>query len=130
VPDTAAAVPSDYPSTPPLGTCITRPRPGAVVLVVDGEIDTLTAPPMERAVGEMFADPRDDVLVIDLSEVTFLASSGLAVLIRAAHRAAERNLRLRLVTRSRAVRRPVEVTGSDRLFDMHQDVAVALGTGR
>ena len=50
------------------------------------------------------------VLVVDLSDVTFLASSGLAVLIRAAHRADDR--RLRIVATARAVRRPLEITGS------------------
>ncbi len=112
--------------TPPLTTSITRPRAGAVVLAVDGEVDTLTAPPMEQAMGKLLADTDDVVLVVDLTNVTFLASSGLAVLIRAAHRATARDLRLRLVVPGRAVRRPLEVTGSDQLFAVYQDVQAAL----
>jgi anti-sigma B factor antagonist len=111
---------------PPLLTSITRPAPGTAVLAVSGEIDSLTAQPLEQAVRELLDDPSDDVLVVDLDEVTFLASSGLAVLIRGARRAASRDLRLRLVTGSRAVRRPLEVTGSDQLFDMYEDVSGAV----
>jgi anti-sigma B factor antagonist len=73
----------------------------------------------------LLGDPDDKVLVVDLSGVTFLASSGLAVLIRAAHRAATRDLRLQLVAATRAVRRPLEITGVDRMFDLHPDVESA-----
>ena len=109
-----------------LGTVLTRPHAGVAVLSVEGEIDTLTAPPLERALGDLLADPTDAVLVVDMGDVTFLASRGLAVLIRAAHRAAERELRLRLVAVSRAVRRPLEITGSDQLFDLFDDRAAAV----
>lgn len=109
-----------------LSTALERSDAGVAVLTVDGEIDTLTAPPLERAVGELLATPAITVLAIDLCGVTFLASSGLAVLIRSAHHAAELGLRLRLVLGSRAVRRPLEVTGSDQLFDLFDDRAAAL----
>ena len=111
---------------PPLRTTITVPRPGTALLEVDGEVDTLTAPPLEKALQDLLADPGAGRLVVDLTGVTFLASSGLAVLIRAAHRAADRDLRLRLVTSSRAVRRPLQITGSDQLFDMYEDVPAAV----
>jgi anti-sigma B factor antagonist len=111
---------------PPLRTTIARPRTGFAVLAVVGEIDTLTAPPLEQALRELLADPEPETLVIDLTGVTFMASSGLAVLIRGAHRAAARDLRLRLVPGSRAVRRPLEVTGSAQLFDMYEDVPTAI----
>jgi len=112
---------------PPLRTSITAPQPGTALLHVHGEVDTLTAPPLEQALRDLLAAPGAVRLVVDLSGVTFLASSGLAVLIRAAHRAAERDLRLRLVTATRAVRRPLQITGSDQLFDMYEDVPAAVG---
>ncbi len=114
-------------SHPPLQTSIARLTGGAAVLAVVGEIDTLTAPPLEQALRELLDDTGADVLVIDLTGVTFLASSGLAALIQGAHRAADRNVTLRLVPGSRAVRRPLEVTGSDQLFDMYEDVHSAVG---
>ena len=38
-----AAAPDPFATGLPLDTQVSRPRPGAVLLVVDGEIDTLTA---------------------------------------------------------------------------------------
>jgi anti-sigma B factor antagonist len=109
-----------------LDTAITRPRAGTAVLDVDGEVDTLTAPRFSSAVDELMSG-HEATLVVDLSGVTFLASSGLAVLIQAAHRAEERSARLRLVVATRAVRRPLEITGTDQLFDMHDNVHDATG---
>ena len=109
-----------------LDTAISRPDPATVLLSVRGEIDTLTAPAFTEATDDLLAAP-GDTLVIDLSEVRFLASSGLAVLISAAQRADARGLRLRLVVPTRAVRRPIEITGTGQLFDLHTDVAAATG---
>ena len=89
----------------------------------EGEIDTMTAGALEQALTTLLAES-SEALVVDLTAVTFLASSGLAVLIRAAHQAGER--RLRLVSTARAVRRPIEITGSDQLFDLYSDRAAAL----
>ncbi|HXV93186.1 MAG TPA: STAS domain-containing protein [Pseudonocardia sp.] len=100
-----------------LATAVTRPRPGTVLLTVSGEIDTLTAPRFESGLTALL-DDSDAMPVVDLTRVTFLASSGLAALIRAAHRAADQGRRLLLVAPSRAVTRPLEITGSDQLFDL------------
>jgi anti-sigma B factor antagonist len=64
-------------------------------------------------------------LVADLDGVTFLASSGLAVLIQAAHRAERSRRKLRLVASGRQVRRPLAITGTDQLFELHEDRASA-----
>lgn len=97
------------------------------VLSVGGEIDSLTTAQFETALTELFAVSDDGPVVIDLSGVTFLASSGLAVLIRAAQLSEARGARLRLVTTTRAVRRPLEVTGCDQLFDNFTDLDAATG---
>jgi anti-sigma B factor antagonist len=118
-PETAGSDTTDY-----LDTSITRPDPGTAVLVVQGEIDTLTAPAFTAATSELVTGP-EETLVIDLSGVRFLASSGLAVLITAARRAEEGGARLRLVVSTRAVRRPLEITGTDQLFDLYPDLDTA-----
>ena len=64
--------------------------------------------------------------MVDLTGVTFLASSGLAVLIGGARRLTALGGRLRLVAASRSVTRPLQVTGADALFDTFDDVASAL----
>src|SRR5919106_5265569 len=117
---------SGQPSPDFLDVTLTRPHPDTVVLGVRGEIDTLTAPAFTAATEELLTAP-GEVLVMDLTEVRFLASSGLAVLISAAHRAEERGVRLRLVVANRAVRRPLDITGTAALFDLHPDLRSAYG---
>jgi anti-sigma B factor antagonist len=57
-------------------------------------------------------------LIIDLSQVAFLGSTGLAVLIGARHTAAQQGTALQLSGIShRAVARPLQITGLDRLFE-------------
>jgi anti-sigma B factor antagonist len=96
------------------------------VLSVRGEIDALTTPRLEAELDRQLAD-LPELLVLDLSGVTFLASSGLAVLIRAAQVTGEHGRRLRLVVGTRAVRRPLQITGSDQLFDLFDDLDSAVG---
>ena len=115
--------PRSSPGPGELGVTLEQPDAHHALLVVEGEIDTLTAGSLERALTELL-NASAEVLVVDLSAVTFLASSGLAVLIRAAHQAGDR--RLRLVSTARAVRRPMEITGSDQLFDLYPDRDTAL----
>lgn len=105
-------------------TALTHPRAGAALLTVTGEIDTVTAPHLEAALDTLLGLDAG-VLVADLAGITFLASSGLAVLIQAAHRAERSGRRLRLVVTGRQVRRPLEITGTDQLFDLHTDRASA-----
>ena len=106
-----AAAPDPFGTGLPLDTQVSRPRPGTVLLAVDGEIDTLTAARLQAGLDEAVAASQADgsSVVVDLSGVTFLASSGLAVLIGGARRLADLGSRLRLVAASRAVTRPLQM---------------------
>jgi anti-sigma B factor antagonist len=123
----AAAEP--WAPSPSLDTTVSRPRAGAVLLAVAGEVDTRTAPDLEAGLNaalDAAADEPGAGVVVDLGTVTFLASSGLAVLIRGANRATDLGRRLHLVAVTRAVARPLQVTGADVLFETHADVDSAL----
>ncbi|GAA0898510.1 STAS domain-containing protein [Pseudonocardia zijingensis] len=117
---------SGRPSPEFLDTTLSRPYPDTAVLAARGEVDSLTAPDFRAAIEELL-EASERVLVIDLTEVRFLASSGLAALIAAAHAAEDRGIRLRLVISNRAVRRPLEITGTGELFDLHTDPVSACG---
>lgn len=98
--------------------------PGLQVLHVVGELDTLTAPLLQARLGEQLAGT--DRLILDLSDVTFLGSAGLAVLVGAKDDADSRGHRLLLVPGSRIVRRALEATGLMQLFTVAEDVPDAL----
>jgi anti-sigma B factor antagonist len=97
----------------------------ARVMHVVGEIDTLTAPVLRSRLDEQVSAVR--LLVLDLSEVTFLGSAGLAVLVAAKDDADRRRHTLRLVPGSRIVTRALEATGLLGLFEIADGVPQALG---
>jgi len=97
---------------------------GALVVHVVGEIDTLTAPVLRAQLEKHL--PAARLLVLDLSQVTFLGSAGLAVLVAAKDDADRRQRRLRVVPGSRIVTRALEATGLLTLFDVADGVSEAL----
>lgn len=96
------------PAAPGLSVLV-EPHGEAVVLNVAGEIDLATAPQLgESITAAMQQEP--ETLVVDLSDVDFLASAGMAVLI-GCHQQAKGNLRFRIVATGSATFRPMELTG-------------------
>jgi anti-sigma B factor antagonist len=121
-------------NAPDLPICIKVQRrdDAVVVLRVAGELDTLTGP----AVDTQLAAVEDDLavaatLVLDLSDLTFMSSAGLALLVTHHERCAEQGSRLRVVTgNNRSVLRPVRITGLDTVLDLAATVADATGDDR
>lgn len=105
-----------------------REVPGALILTVTGEIDVLTTPRLRAAVSKCL-DRADELLVVDLTEVSFLGSHGLAALVGAAQESATgpKKAPLRLVVdENRPVVRPLEVTGLDDVLALYNSVDDAL----
>lgn len=91
-----------------------------------GEVDSSSAP-LLRTELETALDGGDlQELVVDLDGVTFLDSAGLSVLAGAHRRAAGAEVRLRVLASSRAVIRPLQITG---LWDLLGAEQVEPGTG-
>lgn len=88
---------------------VSRGDTSAVVRAA-GEIDSTTAPQLSVHLTEQLdADVRE--LVVDLQGVSFLDSAGLCVLATAHRRAARQDVRMRVLASSRAVIRPLQITG-------------------
>jgi anti-anti-sigma factor len=90
---------------------------GTHVLVVDGELDVATAPRLVSAFDDALAT-RPPALLIDVSQVDFADSSGLAALIRCRRRAVRHNSRLLLDAGDGAVARILELTHLHQVFDL------------
>jgi anti-sigma B factor antagonist len=100
----------------------------ASVLHVVGEIDTMTAPLLRAQLDTQI--PGNELLVLDLTEVSFLGSAGLAVLVAAKDEAELRDHRLRIVPGSRIVVRALQATGLLGIFDIADGVPEALEASR
>ncbi|MFC5288149.1 STAS domain-containing protein [Actinokineospora guangxiensis] len=80
-----------------------------------GEVDYLTAPRL-AAVFDALPVTEGTTVEVDLAEVPYCDSAGLAVLVRALHRVTRAGGRLRLVAVDPRVRRTLETTGLAELF--------------
>ena len=73
---------------------------------------TMDAPALGRVAAlDAVLEGGVEELVVDLSEVTFLDSAGLCVLAAAHRRAGGQGVRMRVLAASRAVIRPLQITG-------------------
>ncbi|MFD8205813.1 STAS domain-containing protein [Streptomyces sp. NPDC059695] len=95
------------------------------VLAIGGELDMETAGRLDHHLSEQFGQGRHH-LVLDLSALGFMDSSGLNVLIRSVHRAREHGGDLYLAAPTSAVRRILEITGVTMTIPPHDGVAEAL----
>lgn len=96
---------------------VRRLEQALLIAHVAGELDMVTGPPLKEHLSKLL-DTQPDRLIVDLSEVTFLGSTGLAVLIGARQVATEQGTRLQLSgIDHRAVARPLQITGLDHLFE-------------
>jgi anti-sigma B factor antagonist len=102
----------------------------ALVLTVTGELDVATGPRLRAMLADALAEQATERVVVDLTRVTFMGSTGIAVLVDASWEADQRGRTLRVVTGSApAVVRPLTATGVDSLLATHPDLDSALGSG-
>ena len=99
----------------PLALSTRTAEDGTVIVAAVGEVDTFTAEPL-RSVLDAQLERQPPELVLDLSGIRFLGSAVLAVLVETQKAARVRNVPLRLTGTTRAVTRPLEVTGLIDLF--------------
>lgn len=97
---------------------------GGVAVIVAGEVDMVTTPQLRDCVQEQIGE-RPGVLMLDLSGLSFLGSSGLAVLVETLEECRAQEIGLRLVCSSREVVRPMEATGLTELFEIYPDLETA-----
>ena len=94
------------------------------ILTVTGEIDMATAPRFRQRLLAVIGAGAQDV-VIDLSGVDFIDSTGLGVLMGAAKRVRGAGGDIRLVMTGSRLSELVELTRLDRVLDVFDSVAEA-----
>ncbi len=90
---------------------------GATV-ALEGSLNTLTAGELEAELSTVF--PRTGNVTLDFSNVDYLSSAGLRVLLVAHKRAAAAGGSLRIVGVIDEVREVLEITGFIDVFDVEQ----------
>jgi anti-anti-sigma factor len=98
---------------------------GCAVVVATGEIDLCTSPGLREALSS--AAESADRIIIDLTGVTMLDSTGIGVLMRALRRNHHRqDGTLCLVGPAGSVRKVLDITHVSRLFPIYRSVEEAV----
>jgi anti-anti-sigma factor len=98
------------------------------VVAVSGDVDMLTAPALQDSINEILDDALTG-LVIDLTDVQFLASVGLQVLAET-HEKVRYSMRFAVVAANRATERPIQLTGLDEVLTVFPTLTDALDATR
>ncbi|WP_042377288.1 STAS domain-containing protein [Streptacidiphilus melanogenes] len=106
-------------------TVSVRRQGGAGVVSVAGELDHDTAPSLAQAIGSL-ADAGVVCIVVDCPQLRFCDSTGLNVLLKARLRTTEDGGRFLLVAPAPQLRRLLELTGAEGVFETHADLETAL----
>lgn len=96
----------------------------AIVSVI-GEVDAATKPPLQAEVTRLLEEP-DMRLVLDLTEVTFMDSGALGLLIEANNRSQETGGRFALVGADPVRLRVLWLTGLAKWLPLHDDLDTAV----
>lgn len=97
---------------------------GKIVIALEGEIDLENASEVRKALLANLKQKKD--LLIDLSAVTYIDSSGIASLVEGLQVARKQKNELSLVSVSQRALRVLELARLDKVFAIHADVAAAL----
>jgi|HubBroStandDraft_4_1064222.scaffolds.fasta_scaffold00043_4 anti-sigma B factor antagonist len=92
-----------------------------LVFNLRGSLDLATAPTVRAALSEATEKGNHD-LIVDLSQLEFLDSTGLGVLIGAHRRAAERGGSFRLIVNEGSILRLLNITGLIAVFSVFHTI--------
>lgn len=99
------------------------------ILTIQGEVDVYTAPRLREEIHRRL-DAGDNKIVVDLTDVAYMDSTGLGVLIGALKRARESRGELIVASPNARISRILDVTGLNRIFNVQPQVSDALNALR
>ena len=95
------------------------------VLEVAGEVDVYTAPKLREKLVELVGDGNHDIIV-DMTKVDFLDSTGLGVLVGGLKRVLSHDGSLALVCNQERILKIFRITGLTKVFPIHNSLDEAL----
>ncbi|MGI8678345.1 MAG: STAS domain-containing protein [Jatrophihabitans sp.] len=98
---------------------------GHPVVSVSGEVDVYSAPALRESLTELFTSGVDTV-VVDLTEVAFLDSTGLGALVEARATTTDAGGSLPLVCNQDRILKLFAITGLDSVFAIHPTIDEAV----
>ena len=88
---------------------------GEMVVVIEGRVDTVTAPELEMKVSPIWSKPAI-TLVFECEKLEYLSSSGLRIILTAHKQVAAKGGKFILRNLTREVRSVIDLTGFSRIL--------------
>lgn len=98
----------------------TKEEGGYLVLGLEGEVDLSCSPEARKHILDVLGDGKD--LLVDLSEVSYIDSSGVASLVEGYQTAKKAGQRFGLVGVSEAALSVLQLARLDKVFPIHASV--------
>ena len=99
----------------------TTPGSDRYIITVSGEVDLATSPELDNAI-IVAIESGTSSLAIDLTDVSFMDSSGLGVIVRGLKRCREADKDLDLVITNERVLKVFGITGLDQVIPIHDSI--------
>jgi len=113
--DTAGGSALESTGTPTLGLTVQH-RDQESFVSLSGELDLSSAPPLRELLATMFTEGPPRRLVLDLTDLIYLDSTGLSVFVTAHKRAGASGIEFCLANPNASVRRLLQITALDQIF--------------
>lgn len=105
----------------------TETKNGLIVCYIEGEIDINTSPAVKKSFDKLIGS-KTPKIIVNLSKVTYVDSSGLATLVEILKNMRSYGGRLRLSDMSSKIKSLFEITKLEKLFDIVVDEKEAIST--
>jgi anti-sigma B factor antagonist len=105
----------------------TSHQSGVTVLSLNGRLDGLTSPVLEKAVDERLA-ANEAKIVFDCASLSYASSAGLRVLLSAGKKASAAGGRIAFTALQAPVVEVFQLSGFDKLFPIQESVASAVAS--
>ncbi|GAB3551457.1 anti-anti-sigma factor [Actinopolyspora lacussalsi] len=115
---------------PALRMSVQRPAPGVVVVSMNGDIDLAAAPRVTELIRQRLTAAALRTLIVDLSMVSFIDTTGAELLLKAQRRADQRGIDMHVVPGQGCVPRLLDLTGINASLTCHDSVSAALAHAR
>jgi anti-sigma B factor antagonist len=97
------------------------------LVTVSGRVDSNTAPQLEEALQKIVEKGQYNI-ALDMSDVEFLSSAGLRVMVSVLKRCRDRGGNLLIADPSDRVTQVLQLAGLTDLFTVYDDVTAAVGS--
>ncbi len=97
----------------------TRTRDNAHIIDVRGEVDLYSSPRMRKCIFDAIKQHRPESLVIELTQVTYMDSSGIATLVEGLQLSKKYQTQFKLVGLSQFVLEVFQLARLERVFNIY-----------